>query len=79
MDHMEGIRPSARGCHIWCCRASLVLLLVSVPKFKWINLRHGGRNSISVFTVWLFVCLFVVVVVVVCIGGCGTLGVCTVV
>ena len=57
MDHTEGIRPSARGCHIRCCRASLILLPVSVPKFKGINLRHGGRNSISVFTVWLFVCL----------------------
>ena len=81
MDHTEGIRPSARGCHIRCCRASLVLFPVSlvlfpvsVPKFKGINLRHDGRNSISVFTV-LVVCLFVVVVV--CIEGCGTLGVFT--
>ena len=78
MDHTEGIHPSVRGCHIRCCRASLVLFPVSVPKFKGINLRHDGRNSISVFTV-LVVCLFVVVVVVVCIEGCGTLGVFTIV
>ena len=56
MDHTEGIRPSARGCHIRCCRASLDLFPVSVPKFKGINLRHDGRNSISVYTV-LVVCL----------------------
>ena len=30
MDHVEGVHPSARG-HIRCCRASVVLLPVSVP------------------------------------------------
>ena len=30
MYHTEGIRPSVWGYHIWCCRASLALLPVSV-------------------------------------------------
>ena len=55
MEHTEGIRPSARGCHILCCRVSYVLQPVSVPLvFGGINLRHIGRDSRMVQCYMLF-------------------------
>ena len=56
MEHTEGIRPSARGCHILCCRVSYVLQPVSVPLvFGGINLRHIGRDSRMVQCYMLFI------------------------
>ena len=56
-DHMEGIRPSVRGCPIPVLSGELCIAAGVCPMgCGGIDLRHDGRNSRMVQCMWLIYC-----------------------